>query len=72
MIDDGSYCCKGECCGPGSWCCARAGEHEHDPDDEPHSPRCMCQDCYPLGWMDDNDLPGMWERADFIDTREER
>jgi hypothetical protein len=30
---DGDYCCtpdSGECCGPGSWCCARAGKHEHE------------------------------------------
>ena len=26
---DDCYCCRGECCGPGSWCCAHAGEHEH-------------------------------------------
>lgn len=25
-----TYCCRGECCGPGSWCCARAGKHDHD------------------------------------------
>lgn len=27
------YCCEpdsGQCCGPGSWCCARAGRHEHE------------------------------------------
>lgn len=27
------YCCtpdSGDCCGPGSWCCKRAGEHDHD------------------------------------------
>lgn len=26
----GGYCCRGECCGPGSWCCANAGEHKHE------------------------------------------
>lgn len=25
-------CCTDDCCGPGSWCCARANQHEHDPD----------------------------------------
>lgn len=25
-------CCADGCCGPGSWCCARANPHEHDPD----------------------------------------
>lgn len=24
------YCCRGECCGGGSWCCARAGKHSHE------------------------------------------
>lgn len=24
-------CCKdGDCCGPGSWCCAHAGKHSHE------------------------------------------
>lgn len=23
------WCCRGECCGPGSWCCGRAGTHAH-------------------------------------------
>lgn len=23
------FCCRGECCEPGSWCCARAGSHMH-------------------------------------------
>lgn len=30
--DDGNFCCtpdSGDCCGPGSWCCGRAGKHEH-------------------------------------------
>ena len=30
---DPEYCCKpdsGDCCGPGSWCCKRAGKHTHD------------------------------------------
>lgn len=29
---DGSCCDpdSGQCCGEGSWCCKRAGEHEHD------------------------------------------
>lgn len=26
-------CCTGTCCGPGSYCCANAGPHDHD--DEP-------------------------------------
>lgn len=34
--DNNDYCCcppeSGDCCGPGSWCCARAGQHNHDPD----------------------------------------
>ncbi len=30
----GDHCCRGECCGPGSWCCAHAGEHSHDGDAE--------------------------------------
>lgn len=28
----GDYCCEpdsGSCCGPGSWCCSHAGEHDH-------------------------------------------
>lgn len=27
VTDD--YCCRGECCGPGSWCCSHAGPHNH-------------------------------------------
>lgn len=30
--NDGNYCCtpdSGDCCGPGSWCCSRAGKHDH-------------------------------------------
>lgn len=26
------YCCtpdSGDCCGPGSWCCGKAGKHDH-------------------------------------------
>jgi hypothetical protein len=23
-------CCTDNCCGPGSWCCARANPHDHD------------------------------------------
>ena len=37
----GDYCCEpdsGDCCGPGSWCCARAGEHAHDDDNERSRP----------------------------------
>lgn len=26
----GEFCCQGECCGPGSWCCSHAGPHDHD------------------------------------------
>ena len=40
MSDD--YCCtpdSGDCCGLGSWCCARAGKHEHPELDEPE---CTC------------------------------
>lgn len=30
MSDEGAPCCTGgECCGPGSYCCARTGPHEH-------------------------------------------
>jgi hypothetical protein len=33
MSKDDGYCCTGgDCCGPGSWCCSRAGEHTHDPE----------------------------------------
>lgn len=35
-VGDGDYCCtpdSGGCCGPGSWCCNRAGKHEHDADE---------------------------------------
>lgn len=27
------YCCtpdSGDCCGPGSWCCGKAGKHDHE------------------------------------------
>lgn len=24
------WCCRGECCGPGSWCCQRSGLHYHE------------------------------------------
>ena len=27
--EDSNFCCRGACCAPGSWCCARAGEHTH-------------------------------------------
>lgn len=30
-----TFCCQGECCAPGSWCCAHAGTHDHD---EPKAP----------------------------------
>jgi len=30
MLDNGPQCCSGgDCCGPGSYCCARTGPHEH-------------------------------------------
>lgn len=32
-VSEDEYCCtpdSGDCCGPGSWCCARSGEHEHE------------------------------------------
>lgn len=29
LIPD-QFCCRGECCGAGSWCCARAGKHSHE------------------------------------------
>ena len=29
-------CCKGECCGPGSYCCQHAGPHTHEEDATPH------------------------------------
>lgn len=32
MTADMDYCCRGECCGPGSWCCEHAGPHTHDDD----------------------------------------
>lgn len=38
MSDDGNFCCRpdfGDCCGPGSWCCSRAGKHGHPELDEP-------------------------------------
>ena len=31
------YCCRGECCGPGSWCCNRAGPHDHEELSDPGS-----------------------------------
>lgn len=38
MVRDGGrmddHCCRDECCGPGSWCCAHAGPHEHPELDE--------------------------------------
>lgn len=30
---EGPVCCVGECCGAGSYCCARAGEHNHENED---------------------------------------
>ena len=30
FADAGPVCCVGECCGAGSYCCARAGQHTHD------------------------------------------
>lgn len=33
MSTFGDFCCtpdSGDCCGPGSWCCARAGKHSHE------------------------------------------
>ena len=35
--DDGNFCCQpdsGDCCGPGSRCCKRAGKHNHDDEGE--------------------------------------
>lgn len=35
MLNDGPPCCSGgDCCGPGSYCCARTGPHEHN--------ECLC------------------------------
>ncbi|QXN73616.1 thymidylate synthase [Gordonia phage AikoCarson] len=31
-VMDGPVCCTGDCCGPGSYCCARANPHSHDKD----------------------------------------
>ena len=33
-LEDDNYCCRGECCAPGSWCCGHAGPHEHDLEDD--------------------------------------
>lgn len=30
FLPEGGWCHRGECCGPGSWCCQRAGLHYHD------------------------------------------
>lgn len=30
MADNGPACCTNDCCGPGSYCCARAKPHTHD------------------------------------------
>ncbi len=34
---DEGWCCRHNCCGPGSWCCAHADAHSHpvDSDGEP-------------------------------------
>ncbi|QGJ92153.1 thymidylate synthase [Gordonia phage Lauer] len=31
-VMDGPVCCTDDCCGPGSYCCARANPHSHDKD----------------------------------------
>lgn len=48
MFDSGDWCCEpdsGDCCGPGSWCCSRAGKHDH------------CEECGDRASWGASDLP---------------